>query len=204
MVNINDLIKDLNRNAERLDSLEDVINEYFSESRCMTVADIEPEVGIMIENLIRFFNYQDRELNIPIELRRPIKIYIDSMGGDLSAAFTIIDAIQLSDTPVWTINIGAAYSGGFLIFIAGHKRYCYPHSSFLLHEGSAGTSGTAIQFENFSAHYKRQLKQLKALVLSKTAITEEKYNEICKDDFWLLAEDAVELNIADEILTYLI
>lgn len=105
----------------------------------------------------------------------------------------------MSKTPVWTINVGTAYSGGFFTFICGDRRIAYPHSSFLYHEGSAGTEGTANQFENFAAFYKRRLEQLKQIVLEKTKISEEKYTAIQKDDFWMSAEDALELGCVDII-----
>ena len=105
----------------------------------------------------------------------------------------------MSKTPVYTINTGTAYSGGFFIFIAGHKRFAYPLSSFLFHEGSVGNGGTASQFANFAAFYKTQLKQLKQVVLKYTKIDEDKYKEIQKDDFWLTANEALELGVCDII-----
>jgi ATP-dependent protease ClpP protease subunit len=134
-------------------------------SRSMILGDITAEVGDAIENLIRFWNTYDEENNIPVTEREPIKVYIDSDGGDLYGTLTIIDAITLSKTPVWTINIGCAYSGGFFIFICGNKRIAYPHASFLYHEGSVQNGGTAIQFRNFSEFHERKMEELKEITL---------------------------------------
>ena len=163
------------------------------------VFEIDGAVGDAIENVIRFWNRVDDEENIPISKRKPIKIYIDSPGGDLSATFTMIDAIRLSKTPVWTVNVGMAYSGGFFTYIAGHKRFAYPHSSFMYHEGSASNGGTSTQFQNFAAFYKSQLNQLRDITLEYTKITPELYEEKRRDDWWLSADEAVELGIVDEI-----
>ena len=105
----------------------------------------------------------------------------------------------MSKTPVYTIVIGSAYSAGFFISIAGHKRYAYPLSSFLYHEGSATNGGTANQFQNFSEFYKKQLKQLKEHTLNCTKISEELYEEKKRDDWWLDANEALELGVIDEI-----
>jgi ATP-dependent Clp protease protease subunit len=126
-------------------------------------------------------------------------VNIDSDGGDLYGTMTIIDAIALSKTPVWTINIGCAYSGGFFTFICGHRRIAYPHASFLYHEGSVQNGGTAIQFRNFSEFHERKMEELKEITLSHTKISEELYDKKKKDDWWITANEAVELGIADEI-----
>ena len=195
----NQLINDLVENKVERKSFDNVIETAQTLDRNLYLGDIDESTGSIIDTAIRFWNKVDTENGTPIEDREPIKLYIDSPGGSLLSTFTIIDSIQLSKTPVWTINVGTAYSGGFFAFICGDRRIAYPHSSFLYHEGSAGTEGTANQFENFAAFYKRRLEQLKQIVLEKTKISEEKYSAIQKDDFWMTAEDALELGCADII-----
>lgn len=197
---LTNLLNSLQTNdKESIKNFDDVLTLNSCYDRQLLVGDIEEGLGLSIESLIKFYNQMDEEENIPIEERKPIKIFINSNGGDLSETFTIIDSIALSKTPVWTINIGKAYSGGFFIFIAGDRRIAYPYSSFLYHEGNASSDGTANQFENFSTFYKRRLKLLKQHTLANTKISEEKYEEIRKDDFWMMAEDALKLGVADEI-----
>jgi len=70
----------------------------------------------------------------------------------------------------------------------------------LFHEGATSNEGTAGQFENYSAFYKKQLKQLQNIVIENTKITEEEYKEIRKDDVWYDAEEALEKGIIDHIL----
>lgn len=195
----NQLINDLVENKGERKSFDNVIETAQTLDRNLYLGDIDENTGSIIDTAIRFWNKVDAENETPIEEREPIKVYIDSPGGSLLSTFTIIDSIALSQTPVWTINVGTAYSGGFFTFICGDRRIAYPHSSFLYHEGSAGTEGTANQFENFAAFYKRRLEQLKQIVLEKTKISEEKYSAIQKDDFWMSAEDALELGCVDVI-----
>ena len=198
---IKDLLTGLKDNtSEVLKNYESVVNINANYNRHFLIGDIDPDVGEAIETYIRFYNQMDDEAELEPSDREPILIFIDSYGGDLGACFTMVDTIAMSKTPVYTINIGSAYSAGFFTFIAGHKKFAYPHSSFLYHEGSAGTSGTAGQFENFSAFYKKQLAQLKEHTLSHTKISEEKYNEIKKEDFWMTAQEALELGVCDKIV----
>ena len=100
-------------------------------NRELYLGGVSDEMSSGIEALIRFWNRQDDQDGLDPEDRVPIKIYIDSWGGEMVACYTIINAIELSRTPIWTINIGAAYSAGFFIYIAGHVRYAYRLSSFL-------------------------------------------------------------------------
>jgi ATP-dependent Clp protease protease subunit len=179
---------------------QDLVEYTHSADRQLFIEEIVGGTGSAVDNMIRFWNTEDDKAGIPIEERKPIKLYIDSPGGSLLDTFTIIDSMSMSKTPVWTICTGTAYSGGFFIFIAGARRIAYPHASFLFHEGSiTSVSGTANQFANYSNFYKRQLKMLKDITLQYTNITEEKYAEIQNEDFWLSAKEATELGICDEI-----
>ena len=200
VMDLTDVLSFLVENVqEDAKSFEDILNLDNSLDRHLYVADIESGIGSTIDSMIRFWNRRDEEEGLNIEERKPIKIYIDSCGGSLTDAFTIIDSIRMSKTPVITIATGCAYSAGFFIFISGHKRIAYPHASFLYHEGSATNGGTASQFRNFADFYDIQLAQLKQIVLDCTNIDEDEYNKHKKDDWWMTAEDAINYGIADEI-----
>lgn len=208
ITNIDELLVKRESSKDWITSYEDAIAENQFLSRNLNLSwggddegcDILPSTGEQVDSLIRFWNKEDDENNLPIEKRIPIKIWIDCNGGDLDATFTMVDAIRVSKTPIWTINIGKAYSGGFFTFIAGHRRIAYPHSKFLYHEGSTGYVGDANKFQNFASFYKDiYMKQLKELVLSTTKFSEDFYESIRRDDYWMTAEDALRLGVADEI-----
>lgn len=185
-------------------SFDNVLELSTALDRNIYLGEIVYGTGKSIDELIRFWNRYDDAHSIPVEEREPIKIYIDSCGGSLVETFTMIDSITMSKTPVWTICTGAAYSGGFFTFIAGHKRFAYPLASFLYHEGATGTSADAGKFRNFAAFYEKQLKQLKEVVLKYTTINEETYEKHIKDDWWFTSKEALEYGICDEISTKLI
>ena len=203
-IKITDLLEGLIKADKDQYDFGDITDLSNALNRQLNVGEIDGNVGDAIDSYIRFFNRQDEQDGIPVEERVPIKIYIDSPGGDLIATFTMINSIRMSKTPVWTINIGAAYSGGFFTFIAGHKRFAYPLASFLFHEGSTGTSGDAGKFRNFADFYKKELDNLKKVVLEYTDITEEDYEKHINDDWWFTAEEALEYGICDEITKELI
>ena len=187
---------------EDIKTFDDLVNLDFSFSREIPIGDIEDGLGNSVDAYIRFWNKQDE--GIPVEERKPIKLLINSTGGYLADGLTIIDAIKMSKTPVIGICTGTAYSGGFFILISCDKRYAYPHASFLFHEGATSTGGTSGQFQNYAAFYKKQLDQLKEVVISNTKITEEEYKEIKKDDIWYDAKDGIEKGFVDKITEELV
>lgn len=201
-IGLEDLLGGMLENVENdMKSFDDYINLAMSLEREIYLGDITEGVGSSVCGYIRFWNSLDDKKGIDPKDRKPIKIYIDSNGGLLGDTLTMVDAIKLSKTPVWTICTGSAYSGGYFVFISGHKRIAYPHATFLFHEGATGTSGTSGQFENFSAFYKKQLESLKDIVLENTKITEKEYQEIKRDDVWYFANEGVEKGFVDEIAT---
>ena len=197
---LDDLVDALAENVkDDIKTFEDVINLDGAINREVYIGDICSGLGQTVEGYIRFWNKYDDKRNIPIEDRKPIKIYIDSNGGCLSDTFTMIDAIKLSKTPVWTICTGAAYSGGFFTFIAGHRRFAYDHASFLYHEGATATGADAGKFRNYAEFYQKELEQLKEVTLKYTKITPEEYKEHIKDDWWMTADEALKYGVCDEI-----
>ena len=88
----------------------------------------------IVDNIFDY-NRQD-SLNGTEKSRRPIRLYINSPGGNVTEGFVLSSAIELSKTPVYTINIGCWYSMAFWIGISGHRRFSLPNMRFLMHDGS--------------------------------------------------------------------
>ena len=192
-------------NTEALITGIDKLTEILAfKNRELYLDEVNRDAADAFNTFIRIWNKLDAESRIPIEEREPIKIYINSDGGDLAAAFSIIDTIKMSKTPVWTINTGCAYSSGLEIFIVGHYRIAYPFSSFLFHEGSVGFGGDANKFKNYSRFYEKLLEMSKENILSHSNMTEEDYEKIKKDDWWFLAKDAYDLGMCDKIAEELV
>ena len=187
---------------DKLTELSDISNRNL-----YVIGEVTINTGVALENMIRFYNQLDEQLEIPVEERIPIKIWINSQGGALDAVFTTYDIVEMSKTPIITINQGAAGSAAAMIFLSGHRRITLPHAYFLLHEGSAGVGQIdAHKFQAFSDFYKIQREQIKKIVLEKTNLSESEYDSHAKDDWWIFATEAVQLDVAHEIMnqaTYL-
>lgn len=150
---------------------------------------------------IRFWNKIDEE--IEPEYRKPIKILINSPGGDLDATLTIIGAIETSLTPIYTYNIGKAYSGALFILVSGHMRYALPYASYMFHEGAALFAGDAHKIVQQGEFYKVQLNQMKQIMLENTKLTDEEYRRHKKDDWWVSNDIAIKKGFVDKIIRFL-
>lgn len=198
-INVNEALTKIAQNEKTLKDFAGVMELALSEDRGIILNDVDCDSGDAVEVWVRFWNKVDDRDEIPFDMRKPIKIYINSYGGSSVSMYQISDIIKLSKTPVWTIATGAAYSSGFFVFINGHKRIAYPNASFLFHEGSVGQIGDAGKFRNFAEFYSEELNRLKIMVLKNTKITEELYERKKKDDWWFFPEEAIELGVCDEI-----
>lgn len=191
-------------NATAINGIDTLTELIAFNNRELYLGTVTSETADAFDTYIRIWNKLDQENHLPIDEREPIKIYINSEGGDLTAAFSIIDTIKMSKTPIWTVNTGCAYSSGLEIFIVGHYRIAYPYSSFLFHEGSVGFGGDANKFKNYSRFYEKLLEMSKENILQHSALTEEDYEKVKKDDWWFLAQEAYDLKMCDKIAEELI
>lgn len=156
----------------------------------------------IIESIVyHILRYNMLDRDIPIEQRKPIYLYINSPGGDLVSCFSLIDAIIASKTPVFTVNIGECSSAGFLIFIAGAKRYTMPHSQFLLHDGETGAIDSMSKVKDKLEFDLNQLiPMMKQFVLDRTKIEKKHYERNFRAEWYFLADDAIKFGIADYIV----
>ena len=87
-----------------------------------------------------------------VETRKPIKLMIDSGGGDVQVMLAVIKAMNISKTPVWTINYCNAMSAAGNILAAGHKRFSMPGCIVMIHSGSCQYGGTMEQAESMKKY----------------------------------------------------
>jgi len=72
----------------------------------------------------------------------PIKLYINSPGGSVTAGLAIYDTMQYIQSPVHTFCMGQAASMGSLLLAGGEKghRYVLKNGSVMIHRMSPSSS----------------------------------------------------------------
>ena len=111
--------------------------------------------------------------------------------------------MQMIGTDVRTCALGMAASAGQFLLSAGTpgKRYVLPHTRVLMHQGSAGIGGSAVDIE-LQAEDLRQLRDtVLGLIAGFTGQPLERITEDSQRDRWYTAEQSCEYGFADQVLT---
>ena len=196
----NDIINFFKKTVRHITSFSEYVDLNSSANRAIYISTITPQIAETVDKTIRMWNRIDDTEMVEWGKRIPIKLYINSTGGDFNSMLTIMDIIKLSKTPVYTINTGVVHKEAFFIFIAGHQRYAYPKSSFVYERDLKHLDEEDRSLDNYIAFYERQLAEIKDVILEKTKITENEYNKHLKGTWWMTAEDAQKLRICNEVL----
>lgn len=151
----------------------------------------------IVKHIIRY-NVEDK--GIPVEERVPIKLYITSPGGDVYSGFELVDVIESSKTPVYTINLGYQFSMGFVLGIAGHKRFASKHAKFLWHDGTSGALNSSAKVRDEIAFQSRNEERIREFVLSHTNIDPDLYDSKLRVEWYMFADEAKELGAVDYII----
>jgi len=151
-----------------------------------------------IQRSIICINMADK--GIDVDKRIPIKILINSPGGYLTETYSLIDVMLLSKTPIVTVNMGIAYSGGFLLLIAGHKRYTLSHAKAMAHTGSGGSQGTYEQIQEQQKIYKQQVDEMGIYILERTKIDDKTFKRNKAKDWYMDVDEQLSFGVVDYVL----
>ena len=134
-----------------------------------------------------------------------ISLYINSLGGSVTAGLAIYDTMQFVQCDVATYCIGQAVSMGAILLSAGTrgKRYALPHSRVMLHQPWGGTRGTAADISIEAEEIMRLKRHLNEILARHTGQALERIEEDSDRDFYMDAEEAQKYGVVDEVLTTL-
>ena len=119
----------------------------------------------------------------------------------MADGYALIDAIKLSKTPVYTINLANCLSMALLIFISGHKRFSMPHAEFLLHDGSSGCFDSVSKMQDRLKFESEQIEKMtKEYILSNTSITKEQYEMNIRKEWYFLPQEGKSIGVVDSII----
>lgn len=137
---------------------------------------------------------------IDVDKRKPIILLINSNGGLLDITNSILDTIEISKTPVWTVNMGNALSGGCMIFLAGERRFTTSNSWAMAHAGSGGIQGNYSETKEAQKVWDAQVKRMGEYIMGRTGIDTKTYNKYKNKDWYLNADQQLDFGFATERL----
>lgn len=132
----------------------------------------------------------------------PIKVLIDSPGGDADAGFAILDMMRFVKPDVYTIGMGLVASAGALILLASPKehRLSLPNSHYLIHQPLSGMRGVATDIEIHAKEIERMRERINKLISEETGRPYEQVEKDTDRDFWMTAEEALSYGLISKIV----
>ena len=132
----------------------------------------------------------------------PIEFYLSTYGGACYDGLALYDIIEASLTPIEVVCTGKIMSMGIIVALGAKVRKGYRNTTFMIHQVSGVSFGTLRDMEETVAEVSRINDMLFKVIKSKTKITEERLNLVIqqKQDWFITAEEALELGILTEII----
>lgn len=152
---------------------------------------------------ISYLDRQMQMISMKLGLRVPIPIHlrISSYGGSVFAAFSSIDYMNQSKTPIFTYIDGCAASAGTIMSVCGDQRFIGENSYMLVHQLSSQHWGKYQELQDDMKNSDNLMKRIKQIYEEKTKIPKTKMDEILKHDLWWDSKTCLKYGLVDEILT---
>jgi ATP-dependent Clp protease protease subunit len=188
------------------------ITPYIMEERQMNISQMDVFSRLMMDRIIFLGTaIDDHVANIiqaqllflqSTDPKKDIQIYINSPGGSVYAGFGIYDTMQLISPDVATICTGMAASFASIILCAGAqgKRAALNHSRVMLHQPLGGVQGQASDIEITAREILKIKKELYEIYVKHCHQEYQRVHDVCDRDFWMIAHEAKDFGIVDEIL----
>ena len=130
-----------------------------------------------------------------------IALWINSPGGSVPSMLAIRDVMRLIPCDVATLALGIACSAGQFLLSAGTKgkRFALPHARILMHQGSAGIGGSAVEVELQAADLRQTRDTVLGLIAEDTGRPVDQIFEDSRHDHWYTATEAREYGFVDGI-----
>ena len=129
-------------------------------------------------------------------------LWIHSPGGSVPSMLAIRDVMRLVPCDVATLALGLACSAGQFLLSSGTKgkRYALPHSRILMHQGSAGIGGSAVDVELQAEDLRHTRDTVLGIIADDTGQPVERIFEDSLRDRWYTAQEAVDYGFVDAIV----
>jgi ATP-dependent Clp protease protease subunit len=157
--------------------------------------EVTAEVANAIIAQLLFLESEDPE--------KPIHLYVNSPGGDVTAGLAIYDTMHYIKAPVATLCTGRAMSMGAILLAGGAPgmRMALPHSSILIHQPLGGVRGQATDIEIHAREILRLKGVLTGILVKHTGQPEERVRADSDRDFFMTPEQAREYGLIDKIVS---
>jgi ATP-dependent Clp protease protease subunit len=132
----------------------------------------------------------------------PIRVFIDSPGGDADAGYAVFDMMRFVKPPIVAIGMGLVASAAAIILLAApkEKRFGLPNSHYLIHQPMSGSRGVATEIEIHAKELEKLRQRINRLISDETGQPLEKVGKDTDRDYWMNAEEAISYGLLSRIV----
>lgn len=207
-----DKISELNKKSPTDQAMEmvqenmiaNIRDNFYDGNRILwLIGEISLEAQYDIIKWLHFFNDKSK---------KPVTIYINSLGGSIYTMNTIVDLInelKNNDIIVNTVCLGTAQSAGAMIFAAGSKghRYIAPNAFVMIHSVQSFLGMEQVKTKDLSIQSKwieRIQTQTENMLAEFTGQPLKTIKKMTEYENYFSAEEAVNFGLADQIDTFIV
>jgi len=172
----------------------DIYSRLLKERIIFLTGQIYDEMASLICAQLLFLESEDSS--------KDISMYINSPGGVVTSALSILDTMRYIKCDVSTLCIGQACSAGSLLLSSGTKgkRYSLPNSRIMIHQPSGGAQGQATDIEIHAREILNIRSRLNKIYSDNTGLDIKQIEQMMERDNFMSADDAVKYNLIDKVI----
>ena len=191
---MNTLIPMVVEQSSRGERAYDIYSRLLKERIVFLVGPINDNVASLVTAQLLFVEAENP--------KKEISLYINSLGGLVTAGLGIYDTMQYIKPDVSTLCIGQAASMGSFLLAAGEKgkRFSLPNSRIMVHQPSAGFQGQATDIEIHANEVLSLKKRLNQIYSKHTGKSEDEIKIALERDNFMTSENAKEFGLIDQVV----
>lgn len=169
----------------------DIYSKMFEDRIIFLITDINSETANLVKSQLLYLDSISHD---------PIKMYIDSNGGEVYTCMGVIDTMNFIKSTVITVNIGICASMAAIVLSNGDVRRSLPNSRVLMHQPMGGRVGQSTDIEIASRELSHVKKILYKIMADKTNKSVKDIEKDVDRDKWMSSKQALKYGIIDEIV----
>ena len=172
----------------------DIYSRLLKERIIFLTGQIYDEMASLICAQLLFLESEDSA--------KDIHMYINSPGGVVTSALSILDTMRYIKCDVSTLCIGQACSAGSLLLCSGTKgkRLALPNARVMIHQPSGGAQGQATDIEIQAREILNLRKRLNNIYVENTGQELKVIEDAMERDRFMSSDEAVEFGLIDKVV----
>ena len=172
----------------------DIYSRLLRERIVFLGTEVDDAVANVIVAQLLFLEAEDPDADI--------NLYVNSPGGSAYAGLAIYDAMQYVKPDVATTCVGMGMSAAALIMAGGApgKRFALPNAKLMIHQGSAGFSGTPADIQIQAKEVLALTHRVAELIAQHSGQSVDQVRQDIDRDRFMTPVEAVEYGLVDHVV----